>query len=92
MQKKIAYLLIFLFSTVSFGQKIKTITEFKKENDSLIKTRKTEFNKSGNLIKEVKYGGYDAISETFRNKNRIINYDDGQRIYEYNVSTPPTAY
>ena len=84
MQKKIAYIIIFLFSTVSFGQKIKTITEFKKENDSLIKTRKTEFDKSGNLIKEVNYGGYDAISETFRNKNRIINYNDGQRIYEYN--------
>lgn len=84
MQKKIIYILIFLISSVSFGQKIKTITEFKKENDSLIKTRKTEFDKSGNLTKEVKFGGYDAISETFRNKNRIIKYVDGQRVSEYN--------
>lgn len=84
MLKKIVYILIFLFSTVSFGQKIKRITEFKKENDSLIKTRKTEFDKSGNLIEEVRFGGYDAVSETFRNKNRIIVYDDGQRIHEYN--------
>jgi hypothetical protein len=84
MQKNIIYILIFLSSSVSFGQKIKTITEFKKENDSLIKTRKTEFDKSSNLIKEVRFGGYDAISKTFRNKNRIIKYDSGQRISEYN--------
>lgn len=84
MRKKFIYILIFLFSSLSFGQKTKTITEFKKEKDSLIKTRKTEFSKSGNLIKEVRFGGYDAISETFRNNVRIINYDNGHKVSEYN--------
>ncbi|WP_111710382.1 hypothetical protein [Lutibacter citreus] len=84
MQKKITYILIFLISSVSFGQKIKTITEYKKESDSLIKTRKTEFDKSGNLTKEVRFGGYDGISKTFRNKNRIIKYNNGKRFSEYN--------
>ena len=83
MQKNIIYILIFLFTSISFGQKIKTITEFRKESDSLIKTRKTEFNKFGNLTKEVRFGGYDAISKTFRNKIRIINYKNGKKISEY---------
>ncbi len=83
MQKNIIYILTFLFTSISFGQKIKTITEFRKEKDSLIKTRKTEFDKSGNLTKEVKFGSYDAISKTFRNKNRIINYKNGKKIFEY---------
>lgn len=84
MQKNIIYILIFLISSISFGQKIKIITEYRKDNDSLIKTRKTEFDKSGNLTKEVNFGGYDAISKTFRNKNRIINYQNGRKISEYN--------
>jgi|SRR5690625_248643 len=84
MQKNIIYILIFLISSVSFGQKIKTITEFRKDKDSLIKTRKTEFDKSGNLTKEVKFGGYDAVSKTLRNKNRIINYRNGKKNIEYN--------
>ena len=84
MRKTIIYTLISLISSVSFGQKIKTITEFKSENDSLIKIRKTEFDKSEKLTKEVKFGGYDAISKTFRNKNRIVEYKNGHRVSEYN--------
>ena len=68
---------------MSFGQKIKTITEYKKESDSLVKTRKTEFDKTGNLTKEVRFGGYDGISKTFRNKNRIIKYHNGNKTSEY---------
>lgn len=83
-ENKFIYILIFLFSSVSFGQKIKTITELKKVNDSLIKIRKTEFDKSGNLTKEVKFGGYDVISKTFRNKNRYVNYENGRRVSGYN--------
>ena len=84
MRKQILYTLIFLISSVSFGQRIKTIIEFKNENDSLIKIRKTVFDKSGKLTKEVKFGGYDPISKTFRNKNRIVKYKDGHRVSEYN--------
>jgi hypothetical protein len=84
MQNKIIYILILLFSSTSFGQEIKTITEFTKENDSLIKLRMTEFNKAGDITKEINFGGYDPISETFRNNKRTIEYKDGIRISELN--------
>tara|TARA_R110000868_G_scaffold257955_2_gene515207 strand:+ start:1024 stop:1749 length:726 start_codon:yes stop_codon:yes gene_type:complete len=84
MQKKITYISILLFSILSFGQKIKTITEFKNEKDSLIKVRKTTFDLSGNLLKEVTFGGFDAILKTNRNYNQFIEYNDGQKTVEYN--------
>jgi len=84
MRKKSIYILIFLFSSIIFGQNIKAITELKKENDSLVKVGKSEFDKFGNLTKEVKFGGYDAILKTFRNKNRILEYENGKRVAEYN--------
>lgn len=83
MKRNIIFTIIFLITSISFGQKIKTITEWKKEEDSLVKTRITEFNKSGDLTKEIKYGGYDAISGTYRNKNRYIKYKNGKRVSEY---------
>lgn len=84
MHKDIAYILIFLISSGCFSQKIKTINEFRKDQDSLIKTRSTEFDKLGNLIKDVEFGGYDAISDTFRNRNRVVNYQNGRRVAENN--------
>lgn len=83
MLKKVIYILIFLTSILSYSQNIKSITEFKKMGDSLNKTRMTEFDKSGNLIKEVNYGNYDSILKTFRNKIRTFKYKNGQRISEY---------
>ena len=40
---------------MSFSQNIKTITEFKKQGDSLVKNRSTEFDKDENLVREVKW-------------------------------------
>ena len=84
MLKKTTYLSIFLFSLLSFGQKIKTITEFKNEKDSLIKVRETTFDSSGNLIKEIIFGKFDDILKTYRNKNQFFEYKDGKRVSEYN--------
>ncbi|MBQ0910020.1 hypothetical protein KBJ98_15010 [Flavobacterium sp. F-328] len=83
MQKKITYISILLFSLLSFGQKIKTITEFKNEKDSLIKVRETTFDNSGNLIKEIIFGEFDDILKTYRNKNQFFEYKDGRRVSEY---------
>jgi hypothetical protein len=83
MLKKINYISILLFSLLSFGQKIKTITEFKNEKDSLIKVRETTFDNSGNLIKEIIFGEFDNILKTYRNKNQIVEYKDGKRVSEY---------
>lgn len=68
---------------MSYSQNIKSITEFKKVGDSLTKNRLTEFDKSGNLIREVDYGRYDSRLKTFRNKIRTFKYKNGQRISEY---------
>ena len=84
MLKKITYISILLFSLLSFGQKIKTITEFKNEKDSLIKVRETTFDSSGNLIKEIIFGKFDDILKTYRNKNQFFEYKDGKRVSEYN--------
>ena len=83
MLKKTTYLSIFLFSLLSFGQKIKTIIEFKSEKDSLIKVRKTTFDNSGNLIKEVIFGEFDDILKTYRNINHLVEYKNGKRVFEY---------
>ena len=68
---------------MSYSQNIKSITEFKKAGDSLTKNRLTEFDKSGNLIREVNYGRYDSRLKTFRKKIRTFEYRNGQRISEY---------
>lgn len=83
MQKNIIYILTLLISSAIYGQKIKTITEFRKDKDSLIKNRKTEFNKNGNLIKEVRFGGFDPVIKTFRNNIRIVKYDNKKKVSEY---------
>lgn len=83
MLKNIIIISIFLTSTLSFSQNIKSIAEFKKVGDSLIKNRLTEFDKSGNLTREVKYGRYDSIIKTYRNKIITFEYKNGQRISEY---------
>lgn len=84
MLRKITYISMFLFSLSSFGQKIKTITEFKNEKDSLIKVRKTIFDSSGNLMKEVIFGEFDGVLKTYRNKNQFFEYENGKRVLEYN--------
>lgn len=67
---------------MSYSQKIKSITEFKKVEDSFKRSRLTEFDKSGNLIREVNYGRYDSILRTYRNKIKTFKYKNGQRISE----------
>ena len=46
--------------------------------------RETSFDKSGNLIKEIIFGGFDEVLETYRNYNRFVEYKNGQRNFEYN--------
>lgn len=84
MQKKIIYISVLLFSILNFGQKIKTITEFNNEKDSILKMRETSFDKSGNLIKEIIFGAFDEVLETYRNYKRVVEYKNGQRTFEYN--------
>lgn len=84
MLKKITYISTLLFTIITFGQKIKTITEFKSEKDSLIKVRETTFDNSGNLAKEVIFGEFDNILKTYRNKNQFVEYKNGKRVLEYN--------
>jgi hypothetical protein len=55
MQKNVIFILIILTSCLSFSQNIKSITELKKQGDSLVKNRLTEFDKDGNKTKEVKF-------------------------------------
>ena len=57
--------------------------EFEKAGDSLVKNRLSEFDKSGNLVREVNYGSFDSRLKTFRNKIRTFEYKNGQRISEY---------
>lgn len=84
MLRKITYISMLLFSFLGFGQKIKTITEFKDEKDNLIIVRETTFDYSGNLIKEVIFGEFDDILKTHRNKNQFFEYENGKIVFEYN--------
>lgn len=68
---------------MSYSQNIKSITEFKKVGDSLSKNRLSEFDKSGNLVREVNYGRFDSRLKTFRNKIRTFEYKNEQRVSEY---------
>jgi hypothetical protein len=70
-----SHILIFLVPFLSFCQNIKSITEFRKEKDTLIKTRNSVFDKSGNLTLEIIYGNYDKRLETYRNNYKIILYE-----------------
>ena len=83
MLKNLIYITIFLTSILSFSQNIKSISEFKKVGDSLVKNRLSEFDKSGNLIREVNYGKFDSKLKTFRNKIKTFEYKKGQRISEH---------
>ena len=83
MLKNAIFISILLTSILSYSQNIKSITEFKKIGDSLTKNRLTEFDKSGNLTREVNYGRYDSRLKTFRNKIRMFEYKNRQRISEY---------
>ena len=46
--------------------------------------RETSFDKSGNLIKEIIFGAFDEVLETYRNYKRVVEYKNGQRTFEYN--------
>lgn len=83
MLRNLIYITIFLTSILSFSQNIKSISEFKKVGDSLVKNRLSEFDKSGNLVREVNYGRFDSRLKTFRNKIRTFEYKNGQRVSEY---------
>lgn len=83
MLKNFIYLSTLFFTFLGFSQKIKTITELNKIEDSLVKVRETTFDNFGNLIKEITYGGYDAVLNTKRNYNKFVNYKNGQRTFEY---------
>ncbi len=83
MLRNLIYITIFLTSILSFSQNIKSIVEFEKAGDSLVKNRLSEFDKSGNLVREVNYGSFDSRLKTFRNKIRTFEYKNGQRISEY---------
>ena len=82
MLKKILLTLICLISTLTYSQKIKSIIEYRNEIDTIIKVRKSDFNKNGKLVKEVYFGGYDFISKTYRNRIKTIEYKDNQKILE----------
>jgi len=84
MLKKLISLLIILNSLLSFSQKTKAITEFRKETDTIIKVRKSYFNKKGQLTKEVRFGSYDMISKTFRNRIKNITYYKNRKKLETN--------
>ena len=73
MLRNLIYILIFLTSILSFSQNIKSITEFKKQGDSLVKNRLTEFNKNGNIIKEIRFGKRSnrIITTEFQNEQRV---------------------
>jgi len=83
MLRNIIYITIFLTSILSFSQNIKSISEFKKVGDSLVNNRLSEFDKSGNLVREVNYGKFDSRLKTFRNKIRTFEFINGQRVSEY---------
>lgn len=83
MLKNLINITIFLTSILSFSQNIKSIVEFKKVGDSLVKNRLSEFDKSGNLIQEVNFGKFDSRLNTHRNKIRTFEYANGQRVSEY---------
>ena len=83
MPKKLIFILIILTTFLSYSQNIKSITEYKKVGDSLSKNRLTEFDKSGNIVREVNYGSFDSRLKTFRNKIRTFEYKNGQRISEF---------
>jgi len=83
MLKNVIFILTFLTSILSYSQNIKSITEFEKVGDSLTKNRLTEFDKSGNLIREVNYGKFDSRLKTFRNNIRTFEYKNGHRTFEY---------
>lgn len=82
--KKHLLLFTILSCLLSFSQKTKTITEFKKETDTVIKVRKSYFNGKGLLIKEVHFGGYDVISKTFRNRIKKLTYHNNKKQLEIN--------
>lgn len=82
--KKLFLISIILSSVLSFSQKTKAITEFRNEHDSIIKVRKSLFNKNGRLVEEIRFGGYDSISKTYRNRIRKITYDKNRKILETN--------
>lgn len=82
MLKKFIYLAIILTSIFSFSQETKTITEYRKESDTVLKVRKSFFNKKGKLVKEIYFEGYDSISKTFRNRIKNITYHNNRKILE----------
>lgn len=49
----------------------------------MVKNRFSEFDKSGNLIREVNYGKFDSRLKTYRNKIRTFEYQKGQITSEY---------
>ena len=77
-----------LSCSVSYSQKIKTITEFKTREDTVITIRKSTFDKRGKLLEEVYYGGYDQYSESYRNKHKIVSYKGGKKVSELNCGSP----
>ncbi|QXP68515.1 hypothetical protein [Polaribacter sp. AHE13PA] len=83
MLKNLIYITIFFTSFLSFSQNIKSIAEFKKVGDSLIKNRLSEFDQSGNLVREVNYGRFDSRLKTYRNKITTFELKNGQRVSEY---------
>ena len=77
MKNVILYLFFLGMPIIMFSQKIKSITEFRVEGDSLIKSKFSNFNTSGNLLSEVTYGNFDERFETFRQTHKNILFEDG---------------
>lgn len=81
--KKIFFYLVFLgIPSNMVSQKIKSITEFKKDGDNLLKTKFSLFDNNGNLTSEIIYGSYDKRLETFRNIKKNIVFEKGLKIEE----------
>lgn len=77
--KNLIYILIFHTTILSFSQNIKSITEFKKQGDSLVKNCLTEFDKNGKVMNKIKFG-------TKTNFIITTQYKNGQRVSKLSCS------
>ncbi len=73
MQKKTLLILIILSSSIIYSQKIKSITEFKKQGDSLIRNRISEFDLNKNKTKEINFNSRSnqIITTEFINNKKM---------------------
>lgn len=77
MQKTILLLIICILPKLVFSQKIKSISEFLKEGNQLIKTNYYTKNKQCNKI--VYFFGYDSIAKSLKEERCYLKYDKNRK-------------